>query len=39
MSAKSLFGRIRDGTLARGRSQRTVTRKTRLLETVSFADS
>lgn len=38
MKARSLFGRIRDALLARGRSRRTATRKARLLSSASFAD-
>jgi hypothetical protein len=39
MSAKSsIFAKIRDAALALGRSERTATRKSRLLESASFAD-
>jgi hypothetical protein len=39
MSAKSsLFAKIRDAALALGRSERTATRKARLLASASFAD-
>jgi len=39
MSAKStLFNKIRDAALALGRSERTATRKARLLQSASFAD-
>src|SRR5271157_930822 len=38
MKASSLFAKIRDALLARGRSGRTATRKARLLEGASFAD-
>jgi hypothetical protein len=39
MSAKSsLFAKIRDAALALSRSERTATRKARLLESASFAD-
>jgi len=38
MRPKSLFARVRDAILALGRSERTATRKARLLESASFAD-
>jgi len=38
MKASSLFAKIRDALLALGRSERTATRKARLLESASFAD-
>ena len=38
MIAKSLFAKIRDAALALGQSERTATRKGRLLESSSFAD-
>ena len=38
MSARSLFAKIRNATLSVGQSERTATRKARLLEGASFAD-
>ena len=37
-SSASLFAKIRDAALALGQSERTATRKARLLESASFAD-
>ena len=38
MSASSLFAKIRDALVSVGRSERTATRKARLVEGASFAD-
>ncbi len=38
MTASSLFSKIRDAALALGQSERTATRKARLLESAFFAD-
>jgi hypothetical protein len=38
MSARSLFAKVRDSALALGKSERTATRKARLLSSASFSD-